>query len=108
MVDIPDKMMAYLKYEELLKRVESIFMKIAMDLADYTMHTLLLGSLLHDVGMFCIPKTIFTTKDLVEVEQRYILAHPIHGYNVIVKELHYPNQIGLIALQHHEYWNGTG
>ncbi|MDR2797531.1 MAG: HD domain-containing protein [Treponema sp.] len=75
---------------------------------DFTFNTLLLGSLLHDVGMFCIPQDILTTKDLAKAEQRYILAHPIHGYNVILKELHYHNRIGLVALQHHEYWNGTG
>ena len=27
---------------------------------------------------------------------------------MILKELHYHNRIGLIALQHHEHWNGTG
>jgi HD-GYP domain-containing protein (c-di-GMP phosphodiesterase class II) len=58
--------------------------------------------------MFCIPQSILTTKDLAKSKQRCILAHPIHGYNVILKELRYHNRIGLIALQHHEYWNGTG
>ncbi|MDR0723150.1 MAG: HD-GYP domain-containing protein [Treponema sp.] len=80
----------------------------AMGLADFTIATLLLGSLLHDVGMFCIPQSILTTKDLAKVDQRYILTHPIHGYNVILKELRYHNRIALVALQHHEHWNGTG
>jgi HD-GYP domain-containing protein (c-di-GMP phosphodiesterase class II) len=80
----------------------------ALGLADFTMGTLLLGSLLHDVGMFCIPHSILTAKDLARPEQRCILAHPIHGYNVILKELRYPHEIGLIALQHHEHWDGTG
>ncbi|MDR0722366.1 MAG: HD domain-containing protein [Treponema sp.] len=80
----------------------------AMGLADCTIHTLLLGSLLHDVGMFSIPQSMLPTKDLVKTEQRCILAHPIHGYNVILKKLRYHNRIGLVALQHHEYWNGTG
>ncbi|MHB9293852.1 hypothetical protein Holit_02971 [Hollandina sp. SP2] len=80
----------------------------ALGLAAFTIGALLLGSLLHDVGMFCILPSILTAKDLVISEQRCILAHPIHGYNVILKELRYPNEIGLIALQHHEYWDGTG
>ncbi|MDR2633058.1 MAG: HD domain-containing protein [Treponema sp.] len=161
MVAIPEKTKTYLKYEELIKRMERVFAKIAMNqfivgdpfmniaekiyvdgsqflefitkhggqglaknavdtailafgiaqamgLADFTIGTLLLGALLHDVGMFCIPQSIFTSKDLVKAEQRYILAHPIHGYNVIVKELRYHGQVGLIALEHHECWNGTG
>jgi HD-GYP domain-containing protein (c-di-GMP phosphodiesterase class II) len=58
--------------------------------------------------MFCISQSILTTKDLAKSKQRCILAHPIHGYKVIFKELRYHNRIGLIVLQHHEYWNGTG
>jgi HD-GYP domain-containing protein (c-di-GMP phosphodiesterase class II) len=163
MIDDTEKMKTYLKYVDLIKRVESIFTKIAMNrfivsdpftslaekiyvegaqflefitehrgqehglaknavdtavlslgmaqamgLADFTIGTLLLGSLLHDVGMFCIPQSILTTKDLAKTEQQCILAHPIHGYNVILKELRYHNRIGLVSLQHHEYWNGTG
>jgi HD-GYP domain-containing protein (c-di-GMP phosphodiesterase class II) len=163
MGDTTEKMKTLLKYVEVIKRVEDVFAKIAMNrfivkdsftniaekiyldgpqflecitahkgqepglaknavdtavlalgiaqamgLADFTISTLLLGSLLHDVGMFCIPQSILTTKDLVKAEQRSILAHPIHGYNVIVKELRYHKGIGLIALQHHEHWNGTG
>jgi HD-GYP domain-containing protein (c-di-GMP phosphodiesterase class II) len=86
----------------------SAFIAKAMGLANFTIGTLLLGSLVHDVGMFCIPQSILKTKDLVKVEQQCILAHPIHGYNVIVKELRYHSQVGLVALQHHEYWDGTG
>jgi hypothetical protein len=81
----------------------------AMKLADVEFtFTLLLGSLLHDTGMFCIPQSILTAKDWIKAEQQCILAHPIHGYNVLLKEFHYHNRIGLVALQHHEYWNGTG
>jgi HD-GYP domain-containing protein (c-di-GMP phosphodiesterase class II) len=79
-----------------------------VDLSPSTITTLMLGALLHDVGMFCIPQSIFTTKDLAKNEQRCIFVHPIHGYNVIIRDLHYHNRIGLVALQHHEYWNGTG
>jgi HD-GYP domain-containing protein (c-di-GMP phosphodiesterase class II) len=79
-----------------------------MNLTDFTIHTLLVGSLLHDVGMLCIPQKIRIAKDLVKAQQQCILAHPIHGYKVIVKEINYHPEIGLVALQHHEYWDGTG
>ncbi|MDR1029617.1 MAG: HD-GYP domain-containing protein [Treponema sp.] len=81
----------------------------AMGLADFTIRTLLVGSLVHDVGMFSIPQSILKKNNgLVKAEQRCIFAHPIHGYNIIVKELRYHNQIGFAALQHHEHWDSTG
>ncbi|MDR1029292.1 MAG: HD-GYP domain-containing protein [Treponema sp.] len=163
MTDPQEEMKAYLEYTGLIKRVEEVFAKIAMNrfivkdpfsgiaekiyedcfrllkfivrspkqehdlaknavdtallstciakamgLVDSAIRPLLLGSLVHDVGMLCIPQSILKTKALVKAEQQYIIAHPIHGYNVIVNELKYPNYIGLVALQHHEYWDGTG
>jgi len=37
-----------------------------------------------------------------------IRTHPIYSYRVIAKELKYPEEIAVIALQHHERWDGQG
>jgi HD-GYP domain-containing protein (c-di-GMP phosphodiesterase class II) len=35
-------------------------------------------------------------------------AHPLYTYKIITKELLYPEDVGLVALQHHERWDGEG
>ena len=67
------------------------------------------GALLHDVGMLRVPKEIVgKTGKLDQTEIGKIKAHTIHSYKIITRELKYPEEIGLIALQHHERWDGEG
>ncbi|MCL1814468.1 MAG: HD-GYP domain-containing protein [Treponema sp.] len=67
------------------------------------------GALLHDVGMLRLPKEI-TDKSggLSEAELQRMQAHPLYAYKIITKELLYPEDVGLVALQHHERWDGEG
>jgi HD-GYP domain-containing protein (c-di-GMP phosphodiesterase class II) len=78
----------------------------------FTSHRLIqlaTGALLHDIGMIKVPKAILQKKEkLTPEELNQIRTHPIHSYRLISKELKYPDEIGLIALQHHEHWDGQG
>jgi len=78
----------------------------------YTGHRLIqlaTGAFLHDLGMVKVPKEILRKKEkLSSDELNQIRTHPIHAYRVITKELKYPDDIGVIALQHHERWDGQG
>ena len=78
----------------------------------FTSHRLIqlaTGALLHDIGMVKVPKAILAKKEKLTAEElNQIRTHPIHSYRVISKELKYPEEIGLIALQHHEHWDGQG
>jgi HD-GYP domain-containing protein (c-di-GMP phosphodiesterase class II) len=78
----------------------------------YTGHRLIqlaTGAFLHDLGMVKVPKEILRKKEkLSSDELNQIRTHPIHAYRVISKELKYPDDIGVIALQHHERWDGQG
>ncbi|MDR2313570.1 MAG: HD-GYP domain-containing protein [Spirochaetaceae bacterium] len=67
------------------------------------------GALLHDVGMLRLPKEI-TGKSggLSDAEVQRMQAHSLYTYKIITKELLYPEDVGLIALQHHERWDGQG
>jgi len=67
------------------------------------------GALLHDVGMLRLPKEI-TDKSggLSDAEIQRMQAHPLYAYKIITKELLYPEDVGVIALQHHERWDGEG
>ena len=59
--------------------------------------------------MVKVPKAILRKKEKLSPEElNQIRTHPIHSYRVISKELKYPEEIGVIALQHHERWDGQG
>jgi HD-GYP domain-containing protein (c-di-GMP phosphodiesterase class II) len=67
------------------------------------------GALLHDVGMLRMPKEIVEKKGgLSEAELQRIQAHTLYTYKIVNKELLYPEEVGLIVLQHHERWDGEG
>ncbi|MDX9819692.1 MAG: HD-GYP domain-containing protein, partial [Desulfococcus multivorans] len=70
---------------------------------------LMTGALLLDVGMLRIPEEIVAkTGSLEPAELGKIKAHTIHSFKIISREMKYPEEIGLIALQHHERWDGEG
>jgi HD-GYP domain-containing protein (c-di-GMP phosphodiesterase class II) len=78
----------------------------------FTSHRLIqlaTGALLHDTGMVKVPKAILKKKEKLSADEMNIIrTHPIHSYRVITKDLKYPEEIGVIALQHHERWDGQG
>jgi HD-GYP domain-containing protein (c-di-GMP phosphodiesterase class II) len=67
------------------------------------------GALLHDVGMLRLPKEIVDKKGgLSASELQRIQAHPLYTYKIVNKELLYPEDVGVVVLQHHERWDGEG
>ncbi|MDR2898200.1 MAG: HD-GYP domain-containing protein [Spirochaetaceae bacterium] len=70
---------------------------------------LITGALLHDIGMMCISESITNKNgELSDDEMKLMKTHPLHGYRFIVNQLYYPAEIGNMALQHHERWDGKG
>jgi HD-GYP domain-containing protein (c-di-GMP phosphodiesterase class II) len=81
----------------------------AIKLTSYRLLQMATGALLHDVGMLRISKSILQKEGkLTEEEKKSIKTHPILGYQIISKELKYPEEIASIALQHQEHWDGKG
>ncbi|MCL2191211.1 MAG: HD-GYP domain-containing protein [Treponema sp.] len=69
----------------------------------------IIGALLHDAGMFQLPKKILEKKEELTAEERkQIRGHPLLSREIVVRELSYPDEIGDIVLQHHERWDGNG
>ena len=80
-----------------------------MKLPPHRLSHLATGALLHDAGMLRVPKDIVHKKEaLTTDETQKMRAHPLQSYRIAVKELQYPDDVGLIGLQHHERWDGTG
>ena len=87
----------------------SLVTGMSLKLDEGKLHSLVLGALLHDLGMLRVPDAILNKNgDLSDEELKTIYTHTIHSYTVITKELGYPEEIGLVALQHHERWDGKG
>jgi len=80
-----------------------------LKLGHHSVMQVVTGALLHDVGMLRLPKEI-TAKSggLSEAEIQRMQGHPLYSYKIITKELLYPEEVGLVALQHHERWDGEG
>ncbi|MEW5821372.1 MAG: HD domain-containing phosphohydrolase [Cyanobacteriota bacterium] len=73
------------------------------------LNDLTLGALLHDIGMTRIQKDVVDKPaKLSPKEFNKIKRHPEIGYEIIKNEYFMNDKIALIALQHHERFNGTG
>ncbi len=68
-----------------------------------------IGALLHDIGMFIIPKEIIEkTDELTEEEYDKIKTHPFLGYKVLIQIGKLSRNVAVTALHHHEMFNGSG
>ena len=80
-----------------------------LKLPPYRLSYLITGALLHDSGMLRIPDAIVKKKGVLsEDEAQKMRAHPLLSYRIVTKELMYPDDVGLVGLQHHERWDSEG
>jgi putative two-component system response regulator len=82
----------------------------ALDLSSQQVEIIAHASQLHDIGVAGIPDAIFTkTGDLSEHEWELVKRHPIIGAEILHGS---PSPLlqaaELIALTHHERWDGSG
>ena len=87
----------------------SALIALELKLPHHKVLQIVTGALLHDVGMLRIPKEIVDKKGVLSPgELQRIQSHPLYTYKIVNKELLYPEDVGLIVLQHHERWDGEG
>jgi len=80
-----------------------------LHLPHHKINNVVAGALLHDIGMLRLSKGITEKKGgLSDAELEQIKSHPIHTSKIVTKELFGPHEVNLIALQHHERWDGQG
>ena len=80
-----------------------------MKMPNHKVMNIATGALLHDIGMLKLPKEILNKQGgLSEAEAQRMKAHPLYAYKTVCKELLYSEDVGVIALQHHERWDGDG
>ncbi len=87
----------------------SVVVGQTMKLPPHRLVHLASGALLHDVGMVRVPEEIVKKKGTLSPEEaQKMRAHPLLSYRIITKELQYPDDVGLVGLQHHERWDAEG
>ncbi|MEW5818390.1 MAG: HD-GYP domain-containing protein [Spirochaetota bacterium] len=87
----------------------STIIGLNLKLPNHKLVPLATGAMIHNIGMIRIPEAIIQKKgNLSDEELKVLRTHPIHSYRIITKNLKYSEEIGLIALQHHERWDGNG
>lgn len=67
------------------------------------------AALIHDIGMTKIPQDIIKKKGkLNPAELEKIKTHTVYAYRMAIKDLSLPEEVGRIAMSHHERWDGKG
>lgn len=66
------------------------------------------AALLHDIGMTRLPKEILEKTTLSQQDNKIFQRHTQIGYKILKYEMHLPEDICLVALEHHENNDGSG
>ena len=98
----------YLASHALKSTIIAIIIGSFIKLPTHRLIELGVASLLHEAGMIQLPpQTYMSDRPLSDQEKKFIMSHPIIGFNLL-KNLNFPLVISLAALEHHERENGTG
>lgn len=79
-----------------------------MDLSENLIYDIVLAGLLHDIGKSKIPQDLLVRTNLSGQELKAFQDHTIIGYKIIKVSMELPDNIARVALDHHEYNDGTG
>ncbi len=79
-----------------------------MNLNETEIADLVLAALLHDIGKLRLPSEILDKANLTVPEQKILQSHTKIGYKILKEEFDLPENICLVALEHHEHNDGSG
>ncbi len=87
----------------------SLLIGIQMKMVSHKLLHLAVAALLHDIGMTKVPDELLSKAGgLSPKELSQIKSHTVLSYRLITKVFKYPEEVGRIALFHHERWDGKG
>jgi len=87
----------------------SLLIGLQLKMVSHKLLHLAVAALLHDIGMLKIPEKLLSKEGkLSQEELSQIKSHTILSYKLITKTFKYPEEVGRIALFHHERWDGRG
>ncbi len=80
-----------------------------MNLSRPRAQELFFGMLVMDLGMFLVPESIRRSPTSPNPEDwKSLRSHPLTGYRILVNDAYVKTSLAVIALQHHENYDGTG
>lgn len=79
-----------------------------MNLTDTMTSDIVLAGLLHDIGKTRLDEDIVKKQNLSKVEQQKLRLHTSIGYRLLKEDFDMPENIALVALEHHENNDGSG
>lgn len=79
-----------------------------MNIDENAIYDIVLAGLLHDIGKSKISTDLLSKTNPTNQEQKIIQDHTKIGYKMIKAEMHLPEEIALVALEHHENNDGSG
>ena len=89
--------------------IYSVIAGKSLGLSDDMIRQLGMGSILHDIGKCKIPLSILNKPArLTKNEYEIIKRHADYGYDIVRKTPDIDPTVAIIALQHHERYDGTG
>ncbi|MGB3366764.1 MAG: HD-GYP domain-containing protein [Acidaminobacteraceae bacterium] len=87
----------------------SLVIGIEMKLSRENLQTLFMGALLHDIGKTLLPRTLLAKRETYTDEEAEIIKeHCELGYRYLKENFTLPTQSYIVALQHHERYDGSG
>ncbi len=105
----PHKTKNILAQSSLNTMILAMLIGIQMKMISHKLLHLSVAALLHDIGMTKIPESLLSKKgELTKQELLTIKSHTILSYKLITKTFKYPEEVGRIAMFHHERWDGKG
>lgn len=82
---------------------------VEMRLDKHQLYNLFLGAVLHDIGKLFIPKDLLSRPSTLSQEENAMFKrHTLLGYDYLKENYHFEAPARIIALQHHECYDGTG
>ncbi len=99
----------YLAYHQVNVAIFTLIIAHFLKIESKKLNNLAIGSLLLDIGMIKVPKTIIEKKGKLSGKEFILIKlHPIHGYKILAQDSNFPAEIANIVLQHHEQFDGQG
>lgn len=87
----------------------SAYLGREMDLSEEDVETLILAALIHDLGMFKLPREIvFAPRKLGDEEMTQIRRHPELGAEMVANTPDLPVQVPMVLIHEHERMDGSG
>lgn len=79
-----------------------------MALSENVIHDVVLAGLLHDIGKSRLSHDILAKTTMTTAEQKIVQEHTRIGYRILRVEMNLPESISRVALDHHEFNDGSG